>query len=72
MTSSARASIPSSSRTPYACSSPSVNVRAESSNVVASDPKTIRYLASKGFADETVAAVADFGVVASGRADELG
>lgn len=36
------------------------------------DPKAIRYLASKGFADETLAAVADFGVVASGRADELG
>jgi regulatory protein len=36
------------------------------------DPKTIRYLASKGFADETVAALVDFGVVASGSADELG
>ena len=36
------------------------------------DPKAIRYLASKGFADETLAAVADFGVVASGTADELG
>jgi len=36
------------------------------------DARTIRYLASKGFAEESVAAVVDSGVVASGRADELG
>ena len=47
-------------------------MRAGSSIAAVSIAKTIRYLASKGFADETVAAVADFGVVASGRADELG